>query len=271
MTSDLDLPLQPSAEQIRRREFATVRRGYDPDQVRDYLHQVAAQVESLEQGARERKLATPDAGGGETPSSSTERAETAPSEADAYEALAKRFSGLIETADKESSKIIGEAKGEAARILEQARSEADRIRVDAQARAEEARHQGTEALVKAREEADHILSSLSQRREALVEQMHDMRTKLLAVAYDLGSEMDEADEPDTASEVTERPEEAERRRDEASSSAPSPAASPQASKVDDPIDPRYEDLWVSTPSGDAVDIPDLAAIDLDVDDDPGRD
>jgi len=37
MTNDLDLPLLPSAEQIRRREFATVRRGYDPDQVREYL------------------------------------------------------------------------------------------------------------------------------------------------------------------------------------------------------------------------------------------
>ena len=35
MTKDLDLPLLPSAEQIRRREFATVRRGYDPDQVRE--------------------------------------------------------------------------------------------------------------------------------------------------------------------------------------------------------------------------------------------
>ena len=34
--SDLDLPLLPSAEQIRRRQFATVRRGYDPDQVHDY-------------------------------------------------------------------------------------------------------------------------------------------------------------------------------------------------------------------------------------------
>ena len=36
-TSDLDMPLLPSAEQISRREFATVRRGYDPQQVRAYL------------------------------------------------------------------------------------------------------------------------------------------------------------------------------------------------------------------------------------------
>ena len=52
MTNDLDLPLLPSAEQIRRREFATVRRGYDPDQVREYLQGVAGQVETLERELR---------------------------------------------------------------------------------------------------------------------------------------------------------------------------------------------------------------------------
>ena len=45
--TELDLPLLPSAEQIRRREFATIRRGYDPEQVRDvdgvaYLSVIAA-------------------------------------------------------------------------------------------------------------------------------------------------------------------------------------------------------------------------------------
>ena len=54
-TSDLDLPLLPSAEQIRRREFATLRRGYDPDQVRDYLEAVAVQVETLEKDLKEAR------------------------------------------------------------------------------------------------------------------------------------------------------------------------------------------------------------------------
>ena len=30
--TNLDLPVLISAEQIRRREFVTIRRGYDPDQ-----------------------------------------------------------------------------------------------------------------------------------------------------------------------------------------------------------------------------------------------
>src|SRR5436853_5666230 len=54
--SDLDLPLLPSADQIRRRKFATVRRGYDPDQVDDYLKQVAEQVEALETDLRDERL-----------------------------------------------------------------------------------------------------------------------------------------------------------------------------------------------------------------------
>ena len=55
MKNDLDLPLLPSAEQIRRREFATVRRGYDPDQVREYLQGVAGQVETLERELRDQR------------------------------------------------------------------------------------------------------------------------------------------------------------------------------------------------------------------------
>ena len=55
-TSDLDMPLLPSAEQIRRREFATVRRGYDPQQVRAYLTSIANQVGTLEQELSQLRL-----------------------------------------------------------------------------------------------------------------------------------------------------------------------------------------------------------------------
>jgi hypothetical protein len=39
---------------------------------------------------------------------------------------------------------------------------------------------------------------------------------------------------------------------------------------DDLVDPRYEDLWASSDSG-SVDIPDLATIDVDFDDDTRKD
>ncbi|HEY3212748.1 MAG TPA: DivIVA domain-containing protein, partial [Actinomycetota bacterium] len=45
--TNLDVPVLISAEQIRRREFVTIRRGYDPDQVRAYLVQLADQIELM--------------------------------------------------------------------------------------------------------------------------------------------------------------------------------------------------------------------------------
>jgi DivIVA domain-containing protein len=46
-TRGTDLPT-PRSDQIRRRQFATVRRGFDIPSVRRYLEQLAAQVEALE-------------------------------------------------------------------------------------------------------------------------------------------------------------------------------------------------------------------------------
>ena len=211
--SDLDLPLLPSAEQIKRREFATVRRGYDPDQVRDYLQQVATQVETLEKGVREARMDA-EHRAARTTGPMTPIAEAAPTEAtaaaptdDMYERLAKRFAGVIAGADREATKVLDEAKAEAARVLEQARAEADRIRLDAQARAEEARQQGSEALAKAKEEADRILGSLAERRETLVNQMQEMQTTLLNVAQGLAIPFD-----DGASERGRRARSGRRRR-----------------------------------------------------------
>ncbi|MGE5227028.1 MAG: DivIVA domain-containing protein [Planctomycetaceae bacterium] len=317
MTSDLDLPLLPSAEQIRRREFATVRRGYDPDQVRDYLGQVATQVETLEKDLRETKLRTdPKAAMSPGEALATKVAEedtalaaqppappqalpAAPAHDDAYERLSARFATMIEAADREATKIVDEAKAEAQRLLSEARTEADRIRVDAQARAEEARQRGSEELAKAKEEADRILGSLATRREALVTQMHDMQTKLLAVAHDLDVSMQERDQTGRSSSAptptpaatpapsgSAEPVTSATQPSASSTSAPKvvPEAEPEATAGtkpeakqepprgfdDDLVDPRYEDLWASNDTG-SVDIPDLATIDVDFDDDTRKD
>jgi cell division initiation protein len=308
MTSDLDLPLLPSAEQIRRREFATVRRGYDPDQVRDYLGQVATQVETLEKDLRETKLRTDSKtpmSPGEALASKVAEEDTAlaaqppappqalpaaPAHDEAYERLSARFATMIEAADREATKIVDEAKAEAQRLLTEARTEADRIRVDAQARAEEARQRGSEELAKAKEEADRILGSLATRREALVTQMHDMQTKLLAVAHDLDVSMQDRDQAGrsgataatpAASATTARPAEPapqvvpEAEPEVTAEAAPEASSETKADAKprgfdDDLVDPRYEDLWASSDTG-SVEIPDLATIDVDFDDDTRKD
>lgn len=196
--SDLDLPLLPSADQIRRRKFATVRRGYDPDQVDDYLKQVAEQVEALETDLHDERLnVTRQRPGAETqvaqaverpaamaPPAATPTAAPETEEA-AYERISKRFASVLKSADEEAQKLIDQARAEATKLLEDARTQADRIRVDAQANAEQARTTSAAELAKAREEADRLLGGLEQRRESLLGQMHEMQSRLLAVAQNL--------------------------------------------------------------------------------------
>ena len=270
--SDLDLPLLPSAEQIRRREFATIRRGYDPDQVRDYLTAVAAQVENLEKELREMRLKGADAGPAQ-PAAEALKEEPAQPEVDPYEELGKRFAGLIGSADTEAHKILEDAKAEATRMLDEARTETDRIKVDAQSRAEEARQAGKEALEKAKLEAQRMLAGLATRRENLVTQLQQMQSKLLTVAKDLEVtieeplEMDVPDHGEDAAPGSPAPEAADPKTPDTAEDKPQDqAASKSDSKTDagpDVVDPRYEDLWVST---DTVDLPDLASIELDFED-----
>ena len=188
--SDLDLPLLPSAEQIRRRKFATVKRGYDPDQVHEYLNQVAIQVETLETDLRDERMGASSRAGEAVAAAPPKAAGPAPPAAAAsteaaYEQLSKRFATVLKAADAESQALIDKARAESTKLLEDARIEADKIRVDAQANAEEARTKSAAELERAREEADRVLGGLEARREAMLTQMHDMQSRLLNVAKEL--------------------------------------------------------------------------------------
>src|SRR5262245_62051875 len=252
-SSDLDMPLLPSAEQIRRREFATVRRGYDPQQVRAYLTSIANQVGNLEHELSQLRLEA----GSAAARTETVHVMTAPApaepepQADPYDALSKRFATLIEMADTEAERILSNARDEAQRAVDEARSEADRIRVDAQARAEETRQESTDLLEHARVESDRVLSGLADRRTGLMTQLDEMRTKLLAVADDLAEPLEVAEHMDVENELDQE------------GTADGDAVESDTSD-DAAVDPRYEDLWVSKEN--SLEIPDLTSIDLDFDD-----
>jgi DivIVA domain-containing protein len=195
-SDDMLMPPQPNAEQIRRREFATVRRGYDPEQVRTYLASVADQIEQLEREVNQVRLELSSAASRGELDPATASPSGPPAE-DPYEALSKRFAGLIETADQEAEKMLANAKAEAKRALAEARSEADRIRVDAQAHAEEGRQEVADLLERATTEADRVLSTLGERRRSLASQLEGMRAKLIAMAEDLSIPIEEAAAADT--------------------------------------------------------------------------
>jgi DivIVA domain-containing protein len=246
-TSDLDMPLLPSAEQIRRREFATVRRGYDPEQVRTYLASIANQVGTLERELSQLRLEVGSAAArGEQTADPVATSHAAPPADDPYDALSKRFAALIEMADQEAERILENARSEAAQAVDQATSEADRIRVDAQAHAEGARQEGTDLLERAKTESDRVLSGLAERRRSLVTQLEEMRSKLITVAEDLAVPIEEAWRADA----------------EDTDLADTGDSDDQADDdPETPVDPRYEDLWVN--KDESLQIPDLASIDLD--------
>jgi DivIVA domain-containing protein len=257
-TSDLDMPLLPSAEQIRRREFATVRRGYDPQQVRTYLTSIAKQVGTLERELGQLRLEVGSAAARGEPSAapSPTTPAPAPSEAgDPYDALSKRFASLIEMADQEAERILENARSESELALDEARTEADRIRVDAQAHAEEARQEGTELLERARTESNQVLAGLAERRRGLITQLEEMRSKLLTVAEDLGAPIEEAARAEA--------EDADLGQPIVEAGVDGAAKVGDADEGETPMDPRYEDLWVHKDA--SIEIPDLTAIDLEFD------
>jgi cell division initiation protein len=266
MAAEIDLPILPSAAQIRRREFASVRRGYDPDQVRDYLAKVAEQVDNLEQELRDSKLQPAN-----DPSDRQQARPSDPSSSgDPYERLAKRLTTLLATADKEAEGILGEARSDAARMVDEARSEADRIRVDAQARAEEARQQGNELLERAKQEADRVVLGLSERRETLVQHLQDMQTRLVGVARELEVAIEDPEGPERS-----RSAEAETPTGVEAAASPAPAtadargdteqrADPQDADADHPAD-GIDGLEGMLPD-DGIDMPDIPSLEFDFDD-----
>jgi DivIVA domain-containing protein len=188
-TTNLDLPVLISAEQIRRREFVTIRRGYDPDQVRGYLEQLADQIELMRVLLRDAQAEAQSA-----------LRTTAQPRRDPYQQLGERVASVIREADQVAETIKTEAHRDAELVTRDARAEADRVRTDAQAKAEDARSQAETALRAAREQADRTIAGLSTRRDALVDQLAAMQERLIGVARDLESAMDvEVAIPDLAS------------------------------------------------------------------------
>ncbi len=235
--TELDLPILASAEQIRRREFVTTRRGYDPDQVREYLAQIADQVEQMEAIVREARLEAEAA----------IQAAAAP-KADPYEQLASRVAGIIRSADEEAERTRREAQEQAERIIRDARAEADGIALDAQAKAEEAKAEGELALREAREQADRTIAGLATRREGLVDQLAAMQARLLSVAQDLEAAIEPPTRPETLV------------LDETEAEEAHATVHPDETRTG--ADAVAEELWAGTDATD-LSIPDLPPLDLD--------
>jgi DivIVA domain-containing protein len=180
--TDADLTQRIDPEHIRRRRFAVAKRGFDPDQVREYLERVAEAMDRLEREAREaRSEADAVVRGSRT------------ARDDAYAELASRLSEVLRTADLHAEETRREAAEQAERTAVEARREAERTRLDAEGRAATARTEAEEILRRAKEEAERMLAGLASRRDAILADLQTMRERLVGVVERLETTMTSQD------------------------------------------------------------------------------
>jgi hypothetical protein len=135
---------------IVRDDFARTRRGYDPDEVRSHLKQLAELVEELEQA----RLMGPVA-------------ETAASQVRSIVMAAERSGAELASAAEEQAERI-RAEGEQARqeALEEAEQVLTRARAEAAERVEQA-HEASERILQRAQAIENALAALSDETAAL--------------------------------------------------------------------------------------------------------
>ncbi len=184
-------PSSPAA--VGAAQFTVGRRGFEQEEVRDFLRMVSAELARLQERERflESELRALQTRGMSGPGVLDEEtvttllgAETARVLTVAREAAQQMRNRAAEAAER----LVREASGDAARIREEAEIESSRHRsdvaVDVEAELELAKQQGREMVIEAREYREKVLAEMARRREAARDQIEKLihgRDRLLGV------------------------------------------------------------------------------------------
>jgi DivIVA domain-containing protein len=175
-TTDVDLLGPPLADDLYNPEFAVVLRGYDPEEVRAYVQNVATHIDALQRQLRDARDQI-EAG---------RRQYMAAKEA-AYKQLATHMADLLHTADLEAERLRREGSDEADRVRSEAERIAAQTRRDADSQADLARREGEEMLWRARAETERILGGLALKREEMLKELEATRGRLRGVMASIES------------------------------------------------------------------------------------
>lgn len=181
MSVELDPPLVESDKKKSNRRFASVRRGYDPAAVDDFLVAITSRIDALETELHHERVTA------EVPPQGTDLAQVpplAPAE-DASDGYTKRIARFGVVGLGEVERMLAEAKAEAATIVSEAGSEADRITREAQDWARRSVDGARAFLTKVEEDAGRMLSDIAERRREMIGEFRKMREHLLSVAQEL--------------------------------------------------------------------------------------
>ncbi len=158
-----------SPDDVVRRSFAVVRRGFDPGEVRAYLEQVARLVRAVVDHESELRRSLDDA--------EHRAAHPVLDEATLAGALGEEAARILRSAHDAAGDLGGRAQEQASRVLVQAREEAARIhdeaRKAASLREEESMATSTAARERAAVDAAGIVEEARARADALVARTKD--------------------------------------------------------------------------------------------------
>ncbi|MEL6890403.1 MAG: DivIVA domain-containing protein [Actinomycetota bacterium] len=206
--------------QVAEASFSTARRGFDQNEVRDFLQMVAAEMSRLTERVRflEREVEAAQTSPDVSARLDEDTLTRLLGEETARVLSAARASSaeIREKAEQAAAQLVSEASDEAARLREEADAEASRRRTDAAADAESevemAKQQGREMVNEARAYRERVLSELSRRRELAREQIEQLvhgRDRLVAAfeqarvaAVDVMAELEPLGEPNEYVDLT---------------------------------------------------------------------
>ena len=183
MALSFSRPDPSSPDAVAGAAFSTGRRGFDQNEVRDFLRMVAAELARLQERERylERELRTAQRNAPNPAIALDEEVVTRLLGEEAARILAtsrEAASHIKVRAEEAAARIVGEAADEGQRVREEAQIEAARRRQDAAADAESelemAKQQGREMVNEARAYRERVLTELSRRRELARQQIEQL-------------------------------------------------------------------------------------------------
>jgi len=191
---DMDVTTRRNPELIRKRVFARVRKGYDPDQVREYLGQVADWVIELQEEARDARSGAP---------THHEIAFTGP---DPFASLGSHVAEILRTADQHAEQlrreaqeaaeqVLADARRESTSTMQRAKAESEQMRKAATEEADRAREEAAAAEEQARVEAERTLARMSERKSAVVAELRGVKERLSGVVAQLDDPTLALDDP----------------------------------------------------------------------------
>ncbi|HZD79005.1 MAG TPA: hypothetical protein VE646_03040 [Actinomycetota bacterium] len=167
-----------SGDAQREPAFQTVRRGYDPEEVRAHVAKLTDRLEALSsQVTRTQRLL-------DEARRERDLARDAP-RADSYKEVSTHVVDLIRRFDQDVAGLRRQAEAEAIGILADARSEAAQLRMQANAEEQEARTRVDEMLGSARLETERLKHELEPVRAATLSRIREMRDGLAASVQEL--------------------------------------------------------------------------------------